>query len=302
MLGAFHLRRDKKRVQALLEFGLCSCFPVLQDYRRRRSSFLSGGEQQMVSIGRMLMSDPEILLLDEPSDALSPVAVDNVVKALHRAAPPRRLAAAGRAAGRCRDPALRPALHHDPRRDRRRDDARDRPPGGPRHHQQVSRLTAREGVTPWRIDHSLTARPAAFCDRSRRGRRALRLRGSRPLRRRARRDARRPHDPLCARDAPAFRGSAPCGRPGRRHAGAGRRRRQDRDPGPSAVRDRARRRWSGSPTGSAPRSPAPAPSIITAIWWRRSTGCGLALKRAQEDLHLHGIDRERVDPVLEPLQ
>jgi len=81
LLGALHLRGDRGRLQALLR-SVYDLFPVLYEYRRRLSSYLSGGEQQMVAIGRMLMSDPKVMLLDEPSVALSPVAVGVMVNAL----------------------------------------------------------------------------------------------------------------------------------------------------------------------------------------------------------------------------
>ena len=81
LLGGLHLRRDRGRLRALLK-SVYDLFPVLYEYRRRLSSYLSGGEQQMVAIGRMLMSDPKVMLLDEPSVALSPVAVGVMVDAL----------------------------------------------------------------------------------------------------------------------------------------------------------------------------------------------------------------------------
>jgi len=55
---------------------------VLRDFRRRPAGALSGGQQQQLAIGRALVGDPDVLLLDEPSLGLAPTAVDGVFSAL----------------------------------------------------------------------------------------------------------------------------------------------------------------------------------------------------------------------------
>ena len=59
-------------------------FPKLRELAGRRGGYLSGGEQQMLTIGRTLMGNPELLLLDEPSEGLAPIVVDSLLENVGR--------------------------------------------------------------------------------------------------------------------------------------------------------------------------------------------------------------------------
>ncbi len=75
-LGAF-LRKDKAEMAKNMEYAF-SMFPILKERLHQQAGTLSGGEQQMLAIGRALMSCPRVLLLDEPSMGLSPVMTEQV--------------------------------------------------------------------------------------------------------------------------------------------------------------------------------------------------------------------------------
>jgi len=83
LIAGAHSRRDYAGVRRSAELVYDS-FPMLRERRHQSAGYLSGGEQQMLVIGRALMSDPKVILLDEPSLGLAPMIVEEIFAVVRR--------------------------------------------------------------------------------------------------------------------------------------------------------------------------------------------------------------------------
>ncbi len=80
ILGAYTKRAEEKKDESLeLVYSL---FPVLKERERQKAGTLSGGEQQMLAIARALMTNPKLILMDEPSQGLAPKLVKEVFETI----------------------------------------------------------------------------------------------------------------------------------------------------------------------------------------------------------------------------
>jgi branched-chain amino acid transport system ATP-binding protein len=80
-IGGFKLRRDAPRLRRQLE-RMMDMFPRLRERTAQAAGTLSGGEQQMLALGRALMSEPQLLCMDEPSLGLAPLVVQDIFRAI----------------------------------------------------------------------------------------------------------------------------------------------------------------------------------------------------------------------------
>ena len=81
MLGAWTFQKDKKRIERKIEDNF-NRFPILQEKQHDHAGSLSGGQQRMVEIGRTLMTDPEVILVDEPTAGLAKLLSEEVYEML----------------------------------------------------------------------------------------------------------------------------------------------------------------------------------------------------------------------------